>query len=55
MTLNIFGLAKCSTCVKALAWLDEQGVSYRFADYRDHPLPQSSLKKWSTALGGGIL
>jgi Spx/MgsR family transcriptional regulator len=52
MTLKIFGLAKCSTCVKALAWLDEQGVSYRFADYRDHPLPQSSLKKWSTALGG---
>lgn len=52
MTLKIFGLAKCSTCLKALAWLDQHEVSYKFEDYREHPLPQASLKKWAAALGG---
>lgn len=52
MALKIFGLAKCSTCTKALAWLDQHDVSYTFEDYREHPLPQVSLKKWAGALGG---
>ena len=52
MTLKIFGLSKCSTCVKALAWLDQRNIAYRFEDYREHPLPEASLKKWAVALGG---
>ena len=52
MTLKIFGLTKCSTCVKALAWLDQHNIAYRFEDYREHPLPEASLKKWAATLGG---
>ncbi len=52
MTLKIFGLAKCSTCIKALALLDQHKITYRFEDYREHPLPPTSLKKWAQALGG---
>ena len=52
MTLKIFGLTKCSTCVKALAWLDQRNIAYRFEDYREHPLPEASLRKWAATLGG---
>ncbi|HCP78159.1 MAG TPA: arsenate reductase, partial [Pusillimonas sp.] len=30
----LYGLKKCSTCVKAMKWLDAQGIQYRFVDYR---------------------
>ena len=35
MSLYIFGLTKCSTCQKALAWLDDEGVTYDFTDVKE--------------------
>ncbi|MFT0850889.1 Spx/MgsR family RNA polymerase-binding regulatory protein [Achromobacter sp. F4_2707] len=51
-TPTLYGLTKCSTCVKARNWLQERGVDAAFVDYRDHPLPAADLLKWSTELGG---
>lgn len=51
-TLQLYGLTKCSTCQKACAWLDEQGVAYTFTDYREHPVAPTTLKAWAQALGG---
>ena len=50
--LTLYGLTKCSTCVKARQWLQARGVDAEFVDYRDHPLPGASLRQWSSALGG---
>lgn len=48
----LYGLAKCSTCIKAKQWLEAQGVPAELVDYRDNPLPAASLQKWSRELGG---
>ena len=49
---TLYGLTKCSTCVKAREWLTEHGVDHQFIDYRDHPVPAATLKAWSGKVGG---
>lgn len=51
-SVSLYGLAKCSTCIKARQWLESQGVDAAFTDYRDEPLPPQLLQQWSTELGG---
>lgn len=50
--LELYGLKRCSTCVKAMRWLDEHGIAYTFTDYRDQPIDPKLLSQWSQALGG---
>lgn len=52
MTLVLHGLKKCSTCQKAVNWLQRHGVEHRFVDYRDSPLDASTLKTWAGQFGG---
>ena len=52
MSLELYGLAKCGTCVKARDWLNAQGIAHRFIDYREHPLAPSTLVSWAKVLGG---
>ena len=36
--LKIYCYSKCSTCKKALKWLDDNGIAYELADIKtDHP------------------
>ena len=32
--ITIYGIRNCDTMKKAMRWLDDQGVTYRFHDYR---------------------
>ena len=52
MAVKLYGLAKCSTCMKARAWLDAQGKPHVFQDYRDVPIEPATLKAWAELLGG---
>jgi Spx/MgsR family transcriptional regulator len=52
MKLKVFGLNKCSTCQKALAWLGENDLGYHFTDVKEAPLDSAQVAKWSTAVGG---
>jgi Spx/MgsR family transcriptional regulator len=52
MKLKVFGLNKCSTCQKALAWLDENDLKHSFSDVKEMPLDAAQVAKWSSALGG---
>jgi len=52
MTITLYGLAKCSTCIKARAWLDARGIHHTFTDYRDQPVPATTLRDWAQQLGG---
>ena len=49
---TLYGLNNCSTCKKAMAWLDARGVSYDFIDYREHPIDPALLPGWAAELGG---
>jgi Spx/MgsR family transcriptional regulator len=51
MAVKLYGLAKCSTCLKAKAWLEVNNVPHQFQDYRDQPVPAATLKIWAQALG----
>ena len=52
MKLRVFGLNKCSTCQKAIAWLDDYNISHHFTDVKESPLNSAQVSKWSSALGG---
>lgn len=49
--LTIYGIRNCDTMKKAMRWLDEHGVEYRFHDYRKDGLDAAALKAWETELG----
>ena len=50
--IRMYGLKRCSTCVKAMKWLEGRGVAYEFTDYRDQPVAPAQLQRWSQELGG---
>lgn len=52
MTLKLYGLSKCSTCQKAIDWLDENEIKHSFSDVKDTPLAKEQVAAWSKALGG---
>lgn len=48
--ITVYGLGKCSTCKKALAWLDQHSVDYEFIDYRDNPIAATDLARYAKQL-----
>ena len=50
--IQLYGLKRCSTCVKAMRWLDENKQAYQFTDYRDEPVAGTLLSDWKEQLGG---
>jgi Spx/MgsR family transcriptional regulator len=52
MTLKVYGLSKCSTCQKAIDWLDGKKIRHSFSDVKDNPITKEQVAKWSKALGG---
>jgi len=49
--INVYGLNRCDTCKKARAWLDANGVDYRFVDYREQPISARELLAYAGQLG----
>lgn len=52
MAIKLYGLTKCSTCQKAVEWLDSKKIAHRFSDVKDDPVTSEQVAKWSKALGG---
>jgi Spx/MgsR family transcriptional regulator len=51
-TVQLYGLKNCSTCVKAMRWLEGRRIAFSFTDYRDKPLAPALLQTWAEELGG---
>jgi Spx/MgsR family transcriptional regulator len=51
MSVELYGLDKCSTCDKARAWLTQHKVKHGFTDYREHPVAPTQLTSWAKELG----
>jgi len=49
--IELFGIANCDTMKKARNWLDTEGVSYCFNDYRKNRLDSSMLAAWVEQVG----
>ena len=52
MALKLYGLNKCSTCQKAVQWLDGKKIAHSFSDVRDTPVTRDQVAGWSKKLGG---
>jgi arsenate reductase (glutaredoxin) len=51
MSVTLYGIPNCDTVKKARAWLDGQGMAYRFHDFRKDGVPQDRLADWSRSVG----
>lgn len=49
--LKVYCYSRCTTCKKALAWLDAQGVAYELLDIKaDHP-DEETLRRYHAISG----
>ena len=55
MSITLYGIKACDTMKKARTWLDEQGVSYSFHDYKASAIDAASLEKWCDEHGWQII
>jgi arsenate reductase len=51
MTVTIYGIKNCDTMKKARAWLDGNGVAYRFHDYKASGIDRDRLEHWAAKVG----
>jgi len=49
--MKLYGIKNCDTVKKARKWLDEQGVSYEFHDFKKDGLTSEKLSEWEQAIG----
>ena len=51
MSITIYGIKNCDTMKKARAWLDDNGIAYRFHDYRVDGIDAATLQLWADRVG----
>jgi arsenate reductase (glutaredoxin) len=49
--ITLFGIPNCDTVKKARAWLTENGIDYKFHDFKKQGVPVERLKVWIEAVG----
>jgi arsenate reductase len=49
--ITVYGIKNCDTVKKARKWLEEQGVDFRFHDFRQDGLEPASVESWLKELG----
>ena len=50
--MKAYGLKKCSTCQKAMEWLDGKKLGVELIDHKETPPSKEQVARWSKALGG---
>lgn len=51
MAVTLYGIKNCDTVKKARAWLDAEGVSYAFHDYKVEGIDGARLEGWMREVG----
>jgi arsenate reductase len=49
--ITLYGIPNCETVKKARTWLAEQGLDYRFHDFRKAGVPAERLDDWLERFG----
>lgn len=53
--LCLYGIKACDTMKKARTWLDQQGLSYDFHDYKSAGIDRAHLEAWCDEHGWQIV
>jgi arsenate reductase len=48
---TLYGIKNCDAVKKARQWLDQNGIAYRFHDYRTDGLTLEQLSRFEAGLG----
>ncbi len=51
----LYGIKNCDTVKKARTWLDNNGIGYRFHDYRVDGLTPEQLQHFAASLGWNVM
>jgi arsenate reductase len=51
MSIQVYGIPNCTTCKKALKWLEEKGVEYDFINTKENPPTRETIQSWVDTLG----
>jgi len=51
MAVTMYGIKNCDTIKKARSWLEGQGISYDFHDYKRAGIDRATLDAWVAQLG----
>ena len=46
--LQVYGIKNCNTVKKALTWLEDNNVPFKFHDYKKEGVCVDKLKEWET-------
>lgn len=49
--ITLYGIPNCDTMKKARSWLDENGIAYKFHDFKKAGLDKDLLLAWIKAVG----
>ncbi|WP_375171208.1 ArsC family reductase [Marinobacter sp.] len=49
--MKLYGIRNCDTVKKARKWLEEQGITHDFHDFKKDGLDASQLQRWEQAVG----
>lgn len=49
--ITLYGIPNCDTVKKARRWLDEQGITYVFHNFKKEGVPEDGLTRWVDTLG----
>ena len=55
VSVTIYGIKNCDTMKKARSWLDKNGISYAFHDYKTAGIDRERLERWAKKAGWEIL
>ncbi len=50
-TVTLFGIPNCDQIKRARAWLDENGIAYKFHDFKGAGLDVQALDAWLATAG----
>ena len=53
--ITLYGIRNCDTMKKAFAWLDKEGIGYRFHDYKKEGVDRARLTDWCQKAGWKVL
>jgi arsenate reductase len=51
MSIQVYGIPSCSTCRRALQWLDQHDIAYTFINTRETPPSRNQIAAWIATLG----
>lgn len=49
--IKVYGIPNCNTVKKAIVWLEQNGLTYEFHDYKKKGITKKKLLEWSKHCG----